>query len=273
MGRIYNNNLDFFSDEGIRNCNNGYMKKGLEYFNRGLAYDKDNIKLLFNKACCLFEMDRIDEAETIFKRVIELCDGEEKTEDVLEFKYESFLFLKDFENAKMTVQELLEKYPNNTGALLQTAINLNKEIRYEKALEYVDRVLEIDSSDYNAILIKCEILMDMEKYDLAKKYLDKAFEMNPDFSYVWYLKGEYESKAFSDYESAFKYYDKAIQMEPKGSKYFYDAGCCLILLGRNDEAKEYFRKIFELSPEEYGSERYELLDKIFDIIGNDFAVQ
>ena len=80
------------------------MKKGLEYFNRGLAYDKDNIKLLFNKASCLFEMDRIDEAETIFKRVIELCGGKEKREDVLEFKYESFLFLKDFENAKITVR-------------------------------------------------------------------------------------------------------------------------------------------------------------------------
>ena len=266
------NNLDFFSDEGMRNCNNGYMKKGLEYFNRGLAYDSDNIKLLFNKANCLFEMDRADEAEVIFKRIIELCDGKEKTEDVLEFKYKSLLFLKDFENAKITVEELLKKYPYNTGALLQTAINLKTEIRYEEALEYLDRILESDSSDYNAILIKCEILMGMEKYNLAKKYLDKAFEMNPDFSYVWYLKGEYESKAFSDYKSASKYYEKAIEMEPKGSKYLYDAGCCMILLGRNDDAKEYFKRIFELNPKEYGSERYELLDEIFEIIGNHFAV-
>ena len=266
------NATEFFSNEGMSYCEDGNFEKALESFNRGLKFDEENICLLYNKAGCLKSLHRNREADILLKRVIKLCDKEDKTTTTLKLKSDSLMILQDYEKAPEVLEELLEKSPEDVDALLNMAVCFNHKCKYQDALNYLDRILEIDSSNFHAILLKSEMLMSVDKFEESKKYLDMAYEMNPDFAHVWYLKGQYESE-FSNYETALEYYEKALEIEPDATRYLYETGICRLLLGKTEKAKCSLRRIFQLHPEEYGPERYELLDKVCDIMGNHFSTK
>ena len=258
-----------FSDLGMKCCMEGDHEKGLKYFNTGLDLDGDNVLLLYNKAGCLMSMGETEKAEPIFKRVIKLCDSMGKDEFSLNTKANSYLFLDDLENAKTVLDELLEIAPDNVNALINVAQLLKKEYNYEDSLPYLDRALQVDPQNSDALMFKGDSLFHLSRYDDAKDCIDRSFEMESDNAYIWYLKGECESH-FENHEKAVEYYSKAIELEPDFEKCYYDLGICLIILGRPEEAKAAFRKIFGFNPDKYDDARPELADEIVDIMSQHF---
>ena len=260
---------EYFSKKGMSYCLDGNFEEGLKLFNRGLDFDENSILLLYNKAGCLKSLNRDNEAKILLNKVISLCDSQEKTEQNLKLKSNALVLLKNFDEAIDVLEEILEKTPNDIDSLMNMAICYDHHFNNKKTLEYLDRILKIDPSDLHALLMKSEVLMHMNKLDESKEYMDMAFEINPSDAHVWYLKGQYESK-LSNYESALKYYEKALDIEPNASKYIFDAGICMILLGKIDEAKSTLKRIFDLNPEDYDPERYEYIDEICEILRNTF---
>ena len=72
--------------------------------------------------------------------------------------------------------------------------------------------------------------MSSEKYNEAIKAYDKAIEINPQDSDVWYKKGNILNK-LGKYNEAIKAYEKAIEIDPHNSNAWNNKGVTLAKLG------------------------------------------
>ena len=93
-------------------------------------------------------------------------------------------------------------------------IALVSEGRYEEAIKYYDRILEIDPEDQKALLNKGSVLKDLERYEEAIKYYDKILEIDPD--HVKALASKGISLAFLlEWSEAEKFIFRAVELEPE----------------------------------------------------------
>lgn len=248
-----------FNKLGIQACINGNFKKGLKYFNTALEYDKNSIMSLYNKAGCLNSLGLDNKADSLFKKVIKLCDDAEKSEFLLTIKANSYIYLNEIEKARKVFSEILKIYPNNINALINEAKFLISDGEYSEALEKIDKILSIDSENFDALMHKGEVLIHFKKYDEAIKYIDQAVTIKPSSSYIWYLKGLYEFEANFNYDLSLKYYDDALRFE-ESIVYYLGKAKVLSKLGRNDELTELISKILEMhSQNKYGDECLEVI--------------
>ena len=107
--------------------------------------------------------------------------------------------------AMKSINSYIKKNPNSKeGYLLRAFINTYDLSEYDKALEDVDKAIEIDQSYAIAYALKADIFY----FDIGgsasqtKKILNKAFELSPDNPFVNFVKGDFH------YDDAFILYDK-----------------------------------------------------------------
>lgn len=252
------------SENGRGFCCKCVFENGLEYFNRGLDDDSEYILLLYNKASCLVSLGEIEKAKAIFKKIINLCDKVSKSELVLNIKANSYTYLNDFDSARVVFDEILKYFPNNVDALVSRGICFKRDEKYGEALNCFDKVLELDQNNFEANLYKGELLIDFGDKQDSKQYVDRAFEICPNFPYASYLKGYYHFHVYSDYKKAIEYFDMAISLDFGFEKCHFYKGICCLLLGNTAEAKKSFENTSQF--DEGASD--EFIDEILQLIAS-----
>lgn len=116
---------------------------------------------------------------------------------------------------------------------------------YESALDYVDRAINMDSNDYDLILLKGNILNEMGNYPDAIAQLDKYVTKYPDNYFGYYRRGWFKDEA-NDAVGAIDDYTMSITLEPKYAYAYCGRGRFYQELGKNDLAKADFEKVIEL---------------------------
>ena len=96
--------------------------------------------------------------------------------------------------AMKSINSYIKKNPNSKeGYLLRAFINTYDLSEFDKALEDVDKAIEIDESYAIAYALKSDIFY----FDIGgsasqtKKMLNKAFELSPDDPYINFVKGDF----------------------------------------------------------------------------------
>ena len=96
--------------------------------------------------------------------------------------------------AMKSINSYIKKNPNSKeGYLLRAFINTYDLSEFDKALEDVDKAIEIDQSYAIAYALKADIFY----FDIGgsasqtKKMLNKAFELSPDNPFVNFVKGDF----------------------------------------------------------------------------------
>jgi len=166
--------------------------------------------------------------------------------------------LADSENKLQLLENFVNKYKNYSRGYLELAEILQKLNYFEKAKENYEIFIKLhDKTDkeilsivYNnfAILLKNDYF---KEYDLAKKYYEKAIELNTKYAdahsnLALLLTNDY----FKEYDLAKKYYEKAIELNTK----YAEAHNHFAVLLQNDyfkeyeKVKEYYEKAIELNP-------------------------
>ena len=152
--------------------------------------------------------------------------------------------------------------------LLKEADKAMENYKYEDALVYLKSVLEIDESNYSALMTLSKIYSDFGMFEEAREYAEKLQKKYPDSKDTLFTLGfVYQSlvrlkkaialyKKFLEIEKNYfvylnmgmcyallKYYrkaieniDKAIEMEPESSEAYVEKGDCLTMMGKYDEA-------------------------------------
>ena len=159
--------------------------------------------------------------------------------------------------------------------LLKEADKSMEDYKYEDALVYLKSVLEIDESNYLALMTLSKIYSDFGMFEEAKEYAEKLHKKYPDTKDTLFTLGFiYQSlgrlkKAISLYKkfleieknyfvylnmgmcyALLKYYrkaieniDKAIEMEPESSEAYIEKGDCLTMMGKYNEAISEYKKL------------------------------
>jgi tetratricopeptide (TPR) repeat protein len=78
-------------------------------------------------------------------------------------------------------------------------------------------------NDFWGLMTEGNVLMDSGKYDEALGYYNKALNIDPKNSYAWYNKGM-ALCLLGKYKEAMEYYDKAIEIDPDNGMTWYAKG-------------------------------------------------
>ena len=170
-----------------------------------------DIQFLVNKAIKLHVRGKVDKAEEIYKKIINID-------------------------------------PNNIISLNNLGSILNTKENFEKSLNFVNRALEIKPDYDDALNNKGNCLKGLNRFDEAIEYYKKALIIKPDFvGALNNLATSYNS--IGRHEEAIPIFKKVIELKPNYYEALYNQGICLYNLNLFDEAKDSYEKAIKVKPD------------------------
>ena len=159
--------------------------------------------------------------------------------------------------------------------LLILGCNSNKKENEAWSKSMVEMTMKIQDiqealEDYNKGIEK----YDMEDYEGAIEYFDKALIKNPDFTNAYFSRGTAKMLAFKDYLGAVEDFTEVIKLSPNKEFAYYERGFAKFLLLNYEGAIEDFSKAIEINNDyalayEYRGYVYEKLED-FESAAEDF---
>ena len=131
--------------------------------------------------------------------------------------------------------------------LYNTANNFYDNQKYDEALQYFDKVLDIDPSNVNALNNKGLALDHLQRYDEALQYFDKALTIDPSSFSALNNKGT-ALDHLQRYDEALQYFDKALTIDPSSVNALNNKGTALDHLKRYNEALQFYDKALFIDP-------------------------
>ena len=141
-----------YLDEGIFNINSGKFQEAIENINKSLELKKDWEIPYFYRAVANQALENFDEAMLDYTKAIQL---NEKMTDAYYNRAKIILSRKDIENpnienAVKDLEKALELDEEFIDALFAMAAAQKKLENYHKALEYLEKLLEIEPDAVHA---------------------------------------------------------------------------------------------------------------------------
>ena len=253
----------FYYNEGCVLAKLGRNEEAIEAFDSALLYQPTNWYILYNKGIVLSRMGRYAEAVTAF--------------DTSRKAYGSYMILLgSYQEAAATYDRAQGIAPSvadtpgqallttgspqsiasdaydtetNTDLLMRTGTDFTARYQYENALVVFDRVLKIDSSNYQAMSWKACALANSGRYADAEMMFNQTLlylDYRVDEAYytdAYYGKGWVLAKQ-GKYNESITAYDKLFIVDPDYFRAHYDKAWVLAQQGNYDEAvKEYNRSL------------------------------
>lgn len=128
---------------------------------------------------------------------------------------------------------------------------------YEDALTYINKALNMDSTNVNFMAQKANIYYESGDAKAAVAEWDKVMVMQPEYGFGYYRRGWFKELT-GDLEGGLEDLTMAIVLEPKESYFYGTRGDLYKKLGKAELAEVDFRKVIELedSPEKYECIQY-----------------
>lgn len=150
------NDYKYFLDYAIFDIQDGKYKDGIEKINKSLELKKDWEIPYFYRAVAHQALEKFDDAILDYTKALEFND-------------------------KMT-----DAYYNRAKILLSRKDIENPDIN--RAINDLEKALELDANFVEALYAMGAAQKKVEKFELALKYLDRAIELQPDFIHAKALK-------------------------------------------------------------------------------------
>lgn len=116
---------------------------------------------------------------------------------------------------------------------------------YEKALDYINFTLQIDSTDNSFVFTKADLLYEIGKTDEAISELDKVISSKPEFYYCYYRRGFYKDNN-NDTDGAIEDYTTSIVLEPSYAYAYLGRADKYKQRGEKELAESDYKKVIEL---------------------------
>ena len=155
----------------------------------------------------------------------------------------------NYEEAISFYDIVLEIDSTDFDALYGKAFSLDNIGKHEEAISFYDKVLEIDSTDFDALNGKALALDNIGKHEEAISFYDKVLEIDStDFDAL-------NGKALAldnigKHEEAISFYDKVLEIDSADIDALFGKALSLESLGREEEAISNLEKIETLLPPE-----------------------
>lgn len=116
---------------------------------------------------------------------------------------------------------------------------------YDKALDFVNRAINLNSEDYDLVMLKGNIYNEMGKYPEAIAELDKYVAKYPNNFFGYYRRGWFKDEA-NDVDGAIDDYTMSITLEPRYAYAYCGRGRFYNEQGHPELARADFEKVVEL---------------------------
>src|SRR6056297_2582922 len=201
-----------------------YMEKAVSYYNKALDKNPEFSLAYYKLGYYYRQINQYLNAKAYWDKFIEYDNNDVRKQEIRDQLEELDYFLEFEEGYKLVLKGYVEKGLDKLIPLLDVFKNwwklffvigvaFRQKQEYEIAKTYFKNVIELNSSQVEAIneLAVCEI--STGNYENAKSYLDEGIKANPN-SYELYTNRAAANIYLKDIENAEKDIEKALEIEP-----------------------------------------------------------
>jgi len=212
--------------------------KALDYFEKALERDSNNLVAWFGRGCCYVMIKENEKALMCYDRVLEIDPNNASAWNGKGFALND---LGRYEEAIKCFDMALEMDSKVAVAWAGKGFAFVYLRRYKEAIRYFDRAIEIDPKDARVWRNKGSALVLLERYEEAIRCFDKASEINPKDVFVWTTKGITHCY-LKNHEEALKCCDRALEIDSNFAPAWIIKGISLVELSRLSykEGKRYY---------------------------------
>jgi tetratricopeptide (TPR) repeat protein len=138
-------------------------------------------------------------------------------------------------DAAALLEPLCSQEPGNARAWFLLGASRHVLRDYERALEALDRSLELEPDNRQAFYAALAVLCDGKKPGMALERCEQRLRQSPGDTQLRFSAGA-ACEALGDMESALRHYEHAISIDPRCQGALQNRGIVLTALGRADEA-------------------------------------
>ena len=149
-------------------------------------------------------------------------------------------------DAEVRARDLVQCAPSEPRALLTAARLHASQGQLNRALEYVDRVMGIDSDHQDARQLRGLLLYDMAEYRSAAADLRQHASCNPE-SVRTYCKLADTLLSTGEYKEAIEVAKHLLEIDPAHYHAYLVRGCALVKLGRPEQAIAAFDELMRVN--------------------------
>ncbi len=207
--------IDAYQVRAVARQNMRNYNGAIEDYESALKLNPEEKTFLVNRAVCLTEVKRYAEADSAFRRVMSMDSKSDKP-----------------------VLGLAHMY-------LMTGDTV-------KALEYINKSIEMSTKNAMAYVLKAEILMrgQNKDYEGALAAMDEAITLEPRNA-SFFINRAYVKYNLDDYFGTMADYDYAISLEPTSVEAHFNRGLLRAEVGDNNKAIEDFDYVIKARPEDF----------------------
>ena len=127
------------------------------------------------------------------------------------------------------------------------ALKYLDERRYEKALKYFNRLVEVDYNNKDFWIVKGFCHVHLGDFQGSLECFDRAISIDPMDSICWLNKGN-ALASLGRFKGAIKCFDKALEFNPTDVSALNLKGLCLCDIGKYEEAIDCYKDALDLDP-------------------------
>lgn len=230
-------------------------------FDKALNLDPQNTQALIGKGKALFELQRHQESEVFFDRVLEI---EPMNIDALTYKGKIRFNEGSYDLAISFFNQAIKTDLNNLGTLndigdsykmlgdnksalfyFEKILNLESEYKDIEFRPIYDKVLELNPSHLNALILKGNVLLEEGKIKEGMKIFEKILSVEP--SNVEGLAGKGRSLIkLGEIEKGMVLLEKTLQNDPQNINALSGMGMAMLELKMPHKAVSYFDKALKI---------------------------
>ena len=202
------------------------IDEALDYYNRALKINEENINALYNKAIILSNKGDKKGANELFKKAKNLDDSPQ--------------------------------------ILYAFGLNNLKDKKYNSANEMFDSCIEKNLKTPEVYLSKAQALYGNGDYEQALQYIDAAIQLNPEYYNAWNSKANTLDKLGRKTESL-QWYERIYnESKPENSLYYINYCISLLENGYEEQSKQmlaYVESIYKSQKDLFSQQEFDFIEK------------
>jgi protein O-GlcNAc transferase len=211
---------------------------------RSAADAVDPVQSEFEKAFALHQQGMLDDAEVIYRSVLQVQPAHA---DTLHFLGVALAQRQNLSEAATLIRRAIEANPANAAAYSNYGNVLKGLKRNEEALENYDKALAISPDIVDAFNNRGVVLVELDRHEDALLSFEGALALDPDHEEALLNRGE-SLAALKRYQDALTCFDHVLAANPENARALRGRGIALVNLGRHADALVVYDKIMEIDP-------------------------
>ena len=157
---------------------------------------------------------------------------------------------KIWENSFTLWAAQIEHFPENYFGYINLGVAYATEDKYEQALKYLDRAVELNPSDKKTFMNRGKVMESLGRYQEAIDDYKEAARYYPEFEVAYYNLGFIYDSRYNNYPEALKYYNRAIELDPDYSNAYNNRGIVYAIMGDYNMAVMDFTSAIDINSED-----------------------